>query len=119
MKKKPDLLPKKALTGTVCAQMVRCGKATCKCAIGKLHGPYHYYFSRDNGSLTKRYIRKADVQQTRAACNSRGAQETQIRRLIQTNQQLFGSLIAEVRKGELLVLRYREGINEQKPKQKK
>jgi hypothetical protein len=48
--------------------MVRCGKPNCKCARGELHGPYYYHFERLGGKLVKRYLKAAEVEQTRAAC---------------------------------------------------
>lgn len=59
------------LSGVVLEQMVRCGKANCRCADGgPLHGPYYYRFWRDkrDGRLRKAYVRKADAEAVRAAC---------------------------------------------------
>jgi hypothetical protein len=36
-------------------QLVKCGKAGCKCAGGKLHGPYWYEYRRLDGKLKKKY----------------------------------------------------------------
>ena len=67
-----DLLLKgRGLRGAVCAQWVRCGTATCKCARGELHGPYFYHFYREHGRLVKRYVKRADVEHIRAACDQR------------------------------------------------
>lgn len=57
-------LPKKASeiqNGGLYLQRVRCGKANCKCARGKLHTAY-YFFTRCNGKLVKFYVRKAEVE---------------------------------------------------------
>jgi len=35
-------------TGTFHKQLVRCGKANCRCAEGKPHGPYWYLFYREH-----------------------------------------------------------------------
>jgi hypothetical protein len=37
---------------------VRCGKKTCKCARGRLHGPYWYSYIRDKDKVTSQYIGK-------------------------------------------------------------
>jgi hypothetical protein len=37
---------------------VRCGKEKCKCARGKLHGPYWYSYSRVEGRVKSRYVGK-------------------------------------------------------------
>jgi hypothetical protein len=39
----------------------KCGKASCKCARGELHGPYLVAYYRENGRLKKRYLGKAGV----------------------------------------------------------
>lgn len=39
-------------------ERVRCGKPSCKCAAGALHGPYWYAYSRKNGRLVSKYIGK-------------------------------------------------------------
>src|SRR5215208_3796496 len=52
------MLPKKI---AICKQFRKCGKAGCKCNAGALHGPYFYFFYRENGKLKKSYIRKADA----------------------------------------------------------
>ncbi len=62
-------LPKK-LSGAVCAQWKRCGKVSCRCASGTLHGPYYYRFWREDGRLRKAYVRSADLAAVRAACNA-------------------------------------------------
>ncbi len=60
--KSGEPLPKNA---AVCAQWVRCGKASCRCARGEPHGPYHYLFWRSGGRLRKRYVRAADAEAAR------------------------------------------------------
>ncbi len=37
---------------------VRCGKDKCKCARGKLHGPYWYSYGRIEGKVKSRYVGK-------------------------------------------------------------
>lgn len=37
---------------------VRCGKEKCKCALGKLHGPYWYSYSRVGDKVKSQYIGK-------------------------------------------------------------
>jgi hypothetical protein len=67
--KTEDSLPKK-MPGSVHAQYVRCGKPTCKCARGELHGPYFYHFVRVGGRLTKCYLKAHEVEQMRLACTA-------------------------------------------------
>ncbi len=90
MKTKTENPLPKTLPGTDCAQMVKCGKPTCKCARGELHGPYYYHFVRQDRVLVKRYIRATAVEQTRSACadwrfrekHRREASKISVRRLI-------------------------------------
>jgi hypothetical protein len=65
--KSAEALPKK-VRGAVCKQMKRCGKTPCRCEQGKLHGPYYSRFERRDGKQHKTYVRLADAEQTRLAC---------------------------------------------------
>ena len=102
-----NLLPK--MPGAVCAQMVRCGKPSCKCARGELHGPYFYRFVWEDGKQRKCYVRKEELQQIRAACAAyknearlrRSQQKTDklsIRALLD-NLEEFEKLIAQLKGG--------------------
>ncbi len=68
MKNKTENSLPKMMLGSVHAQYVRCGRASCKCARGELHGTYHYLFTRVNGKVTKRYLKADEVEQVRVAC---------------------------------------------------
>jgi len=58
--------------GAICEQMVRCGKARCKCARGELHGPFFYRFMRDeDGRLRKSYVRLGEAELWRGLCERR------------------------------------------------
>lgn len=39
-------------------ESIRCGKEKCKCARGKLHGPYWYSYTRVTDKVTSQYIGK-------------------------------------------------------------
>jgi hypothetical protein len=39
-------------------EMVKCGKLTCRCASGLLHGPYWYAYQKQVGRLKSRYVGK-------------------------------------------------------------
>jgi hypothetical protein len=65
-----DPLPKR-LPGVVRPQWVRCGRPGCRCARGELHGPYYYRFWREGGRLRKAYVRPADLERVRQACEAR------------------------------------------------
>ena len=66
-----ETLPK---TAALCAQWKRCGRPTCRCAQGALHGPYWCLFWRERCHLRKRYVRLADVETVRAELRARAAQ---------------------------------------------
>ncbi len=63
------MLPKMTagLTGSIHAERKRCGRPNCRCARGRMHGPYSYLYWREDGRLRKRYIRAADTRCIRAA----------------------------------------------------
>ncbi len=66
---KKSNLQHKMLPGYVRSEMVRCGKANCRCARGQLHGPYFYHFTWADGQRSKFYVKRGDVAATRAACS--------------------------------------------------
>jgi hypothetical protein len=74
----PGPLPK-TLPGVVRPQWVRCGRPGCRCARGWPHGPYHYRFWRESGRLRKAYVRPAELEQVRAACEARRESRRQLR----------------------------------------
>jgi len=37
-------------------ESIRCGKEKCKCASGKLHGPYWYSYNRVKDRVTSQYV---------------------------------------------------------------
>jgi hypothetical protein len=67
------------LSGVVRPQWVRCGRPGCHCARGRPHGPYHYRFWREGARLRKAYVRPADLEGVRAACEARRAARRQLR----------------------------------------
>ncbi len=69
-KKQAETLPK-MLPGVVCTQWVRCGRPSCRCAQGKLHGPYHYRFWRQAGRLRKVYVSSAELDRVQGQCETR------------------------------------------------
>lgn len=85
-KDKANPLPKK-LPGAVIAQMVRCGKPSCKCARGELHGPYFYRFRRTGRRLRKTYVRKSEVAVIKGACDNYRNEQREIRQMILDNKQ--------------------------------
>lgn len=46
---------------TLQLELVCCGKARCRCARGKGHGPYWYGYFRDGARLRSRYYGKAET----------------------------------------------------------
>jgi hypothetical protein len=39
-------------------ELVKCGKLTCRCATGQLHGPYWYAYQRQAGKVKSWYVGK-------------------------------------------------------------
>jgi hypothetical protein len=40
-------------------EKTRCGKKSCRCARGELHGPYWYAYYRENGRVRCEYVGKS------------------------------------------------------------
>lgn len=60
------------LLGSMVEQMRRCGRASCRCATGDLHGPYAYFAQR-RGGRGLRYVPEA-LAGTVKSCLLRGDQ---------------------------------------------
>jgi len=87
------------LAGNVCAQWKKCGKPNCRCIRGELHGPYYYRFWWSGGRQHKSFVRKADVERVREACEAyrryrafRRESLAQKRQQMRYLQQLLASL---------------------------
>ena len=55
-------LPKKKAVGSLHLDWTTCGKPTCRCAKGILHGPYVYHRWRDGGRQRKTYVPVRELQ---------------------------------------------------------
>jgi hypothetical protein len=86
----------KTLPGVVRPQWVRCGRPSCRCARGQLHGPYAYRFWREGGRLRKAYVRPEELEQVRAACQAR----RQALRDLRAAWEAWRGLVAAVRGAE-------------------
>lgn len=102
-----NLLPK--MPGAVCAQMIRCGKPSCKCARGELHGPYFYRFVWERGKQRKRYVRQADVQQIRAACAAYKNEARIRRRQRKLDKISIRALLADIAELEKMIAQLNRG----------
>lgn len=96
MKTKTEKTLPKTHPGTICTQWVRCGKPTCKCANGELHGPYYYHFIWAGGRQHKVYVRQSEVEQMRAACEAYRNERREERELMRENRQAWRMLMAQV-----------------------
>ena len=78
----PEHDAREGIPGTVVTTWVRCGKAGCRCAAGKPHGPYHYHRWREDvyeeagGGLRwagrrhrRRYVPRHDAPRVLALCD--------------------------------------------------
>ena len=60
---------------------VKCGKTTCRCHAGSLHGPYAFLYWRDEGGRQRRrYVRKADAELIERIVQDRQRAEREARR---------------------------------------
>ncbi len=59
--------------GYITSQMVKCGKSSCKCNEGQLHGPYFYYrywkLCHRTWIQKKKYVDKAKAEKIARAIN--------------------------------------------------
>jgi hypothetical protein len=94
--KTENSLPK-TLPGAVFVQMIRCGKPTCRCARGELHGPYYYRFVWRKGKQHKQYVRRADVAQIQQACETHRTEAQRWRTQRKLDRQHIRSLLADLK----------------------
>ncbi len=86
------VLPKTAIeitNGGVYEQSVRCGKSNCRCAKGRLHRGFYYYFTRVNGRLRKTYIPKKFVEELTTLVAAARATRTNDRSVLEKNREAF------------------------------
>jgi hypothetical protein len=62
-----DSFPKVALPGSLHQERKQCGTPGCRCAQGRLHGPYWVRRWREDGRLRRAYVPRDQVAQVRAA----------------------------------------------------
>lgn len=68
MSKSGGMCPKmEAQPGSLHVEWKRCGKRSCRCASGKMHGPYWYRRWREGGRPCKAYVPRARVPEVAAA----------------------------------------------------
>lgn len=80
------------LPGVVCVQYVTRGK--------KRHA-YHARFWRERGKLRKQYIRKADVEAVRAACEARRERERERMKTRALMVAAFGAAAVEAQRRQI------------------
>jgi hypothetical protein len=97
-----------ALPGSLQPRYVRCGKPTCRCARGELHGPYWRRFWREGGYQRTQYVRLADLEFTRQAIAER-QRERSIRVVTRAVQALERELDALLRLGQRTGTRWGDG----------
>lgn len=86
----------KTLPGYICRQWKKCGKLICKCARGELHGPYFYRFGWAGGRQFKEYVRLADVEDVRSACQEYRELQAELRE----GRRSFRAMLALLRQHE-------------------
>ena len=70
----PRTLPKTRPAGSLHLEWKRCGKLTCRCGRGLLHGPYAYHHWRERGRQKKAYVPMRSLAETFAAIEHQRAQ---------------------------------------------
>lgn len=103
--KSEKMLPKMAeqiKNGGVYEQQVRCGKPNCRCSRGVLHIG-HYLFTRHNGKLIKRYIRKADLAVFSSLVSEAREGRRKRRQILRENLELLKGFRLELRVKQSLI----------------
>ena len=82
--------------GSIHAQFVRCGRPGCRCAAGRLHGPYFYRFWREAGRLRKAYVLRSQLDDVRTACD----EQLEYVRDLRSSRQAANALIEHLSTGD-------------------
>ena len=63
--KKIDYLlnPKNMVDGSIYTVYKKCGNKNCRCARGKLHGPFYYLSRKVDGKTKLTFVRRADEEE--------------------------------------------------------
>ena len=100
--KTETLLPKTAIeirNGGLYSQRVRCGKPNCKCAVGERHQGF-YFFTRRGGKLTKRYVRKKEVEAFAMIVAQSAVERSKKRRSAKLSNKLLLEMRIELSRNE-------------------
>lgn len=84
----PEKLPKTPAIGSVHLEFKRCGKPTCRCSQGLLHGPYAYHRWRAGRVQRKAYVPMSGLQKFVEALDACQAQTPRTCDIRQTMQEL-------------------------------
>jgi hypothetical protein len=79
--------------GAVIERWYRCGKLTCHCMAGNLHGPYHVLRWTFEGKRLQRYIPRAEVERVRQQCREYRIQQIDLRQ----GQRKYRTLMKQAR----------------------
>lgn len=83
----------KTLRGFVATVRVRCGKSNCRCARGDRHTAY-YIVSYMSGVRFRKYLRRDQLAEVRAACKAHRDLQAQLR----AGRAEYKELLAQTRK---------------------
>jgi hypothetical protein len=72
------------LEGYLEAQMVRCGKANCKCSKGELHGPYYIRRWERRGKKCSKYVKKGELSSVIASISARKQQRQEVKEFVRS-----------------------------------
>lgn len=61
---------------------VRCGKPTCRCAVGQGHGPYWFLHWREGAIQRRRYVRQAEIDAVRTVIARRRRSDRDARQAV-------------------------------------
>lgn len=93
----------KPLQGGLVREMIRCGRANCKCANGSLHGPYYYRVWMVRGTRFKRYVRKCELSAVQAGINEHRRQMSEVRHINQQSRETWLMLKAQLQRLDQLL----------------
>ena len=83
--------------GSIYTVYKKCGSKNCKCAKGKLHGPFNYLSRKINGRTKLTFVRRADEPNIEKMAQDYRKYITHMARLVKIDKKIY-EMVAMIKK---------------------
>ena len=85
------------IDGSIYTVYKKCGSKNCKCAKGKLHGPFNYLSRKINGRTKLTFVRRADEPGIEKMAQDYRKYITHMARLVKIDKKIY-EMVAMIKK---------------------